>query len=230
VVAIAMPGVAGSGIALASQPQFRSDAPPLFTAAAFCLMITYVVHIFALATLTWSFGLVPPRQASARPSDLMDLVPLRGPARFWGDTLGIFGAAMAIHLCCTPLIAAVFAACPFPTAVFWYLEIAITAILFLISANASRTLRSEPRSWSQMNGKEGFLLLLCFVLVFMGTTRVDELPDAVVEFFRQPSPPAWSAIVRTIDHFPLFIALALALYAGSIVWSSIQSSRATERA
>lgn len=226
-IPIILPGALATGILINARNFIGADVEDTMAASAAFLAVVYVVHFLALSALCWSFGV---RAKSARSSDLMELVPSRGQARFWGDALGIYAAIMSLHLCMTPMLAAVFVASPFPTSFFWAVELMFAMIFFLISASASRTLRQEAKRWTEISGKQELLLLLCFVLALAGTARLDEFPDAVVAFFTQPSPPAWSGVVAAIANLPLLILLSLALYAGFIAWYSIQTSRAIESA
>jgi hypothetical protein len=229
VIAIVVPGFFASG-AIAPTEMLGGSAGTRLGQSAFCVSIVYIVQMIALPMLCWSFGIVPPRPENARPSDLMDLIPLRGQTRFWGDALGIYAASMSLHLCTTPLLAMVVAASPLSSSLFWWLELAFALVLFLVSASASLTLRSEAKSWTDLSGRRGLLVILCYVLVLTATTKIEQFPDALAALFNQPSRVTWLALTASIDNLPLFVVSSFALYAGFIGWYSIQASRAIERA
>lgn len=205
-------------------------APDVLLRAAGEVLVVYFLHIVTISLFCWSFGIVPTRPEGMRPADLMDTVPLSGQTRFWGDALGIFGAAAVIHLCLTPVLAASIALSSLPSSLFWWLELAIMAVLLFLAASASWGLSTNDTRRSRVNtigGQTLFLLLLALVLLC--TTRVEEFRDALGDFLNTPAPARWSGVVAAVDNGPLFVTMVTALYASFIAYFAIQSARAFER-
>jgi hypothetical protein len=205
--------MAGAPGLLFTAREYRREAPVFLRGAGLAVVFAYSIHIWALTSLCWSFGVVPRRPEGARPLDLMDSAPISGYSRYWGDAIGILAAALTIHVSTLPLLALIIAQSAFPRSAFWYLEAAVVFILFFASAVASWTLRAKDSKWSQTrSARNAGAVLLTLLLIIMASTRVDQFSDAVVAFFVEPSPRAWNALTATFRSGTLlFVLLTLSL-------------------
>jgi hypothetical protein len=214
---------------LQSDAWYRRQIADSMSLAGFCVIITYWFQVLILMMFCWSYGITPRRPEGARPSDLMDTAPVSGQLRFWGDAAGMTAAVLAIHLCTTPLLAYLIAVSPFPSALFFYLEIAIVVAVAFASTTASWTLRAETSRWGQTRATRSFgLFLLLMILVLLATVRVESFGLALERFLTEPSIRSWSGIVETVYSVPLLMALTLMVVGGFVTYYAIRSARAIE--
>jgi hypothetical protein len=229
VVAIILPTAVGMSVALMPDAQFRRRINEYLMLTGVGLLITYWIHIGALTMLCWSFGIAPRRPEGAKPSDLMDTVPVSGYLRFWGDAAGIAAAILAIHVCTTPLLAYAVALSPFPSSLFWYLELVIVFMVATSGIAASWSLRAETSRWAQTRSvRSSSLFALLLTLVVLGTTRVEDFGVALDTFFREPSARSWSGIPGTIHSMPLFIGLLVLVTGAFVTYFAVRSARMIE--
>lgn len=153
--------------------------------------------------------------------DLMDTAPVRPGARFWGEALGTFGAALVIHVCCLPLLASVAGFSPLPRVVFFWIEGGFLALLVLASTGAAWQRRSPRTKYSASRStRNSALFLILIALSLFSTTRWEAFRDALVAFLTRGrvSMPAWREVADTVDN-PLLLAVMLAvIYFGNIAY------------
>jgi len=160
--------------------------------------------------------------------DLMDMAPVAPPPRFWGEALGTLGAAAIVHACCLPLLAAVAALSPIPTIAFVSIEIGTLAFLGLAAAGAAWQRRAPRTKWSGSRGPRnavvvGILLLLS---IRFSTTRWEAFRDGLAQFlYPHTSMQAWADVAGAIDRPMLLAALLSMLYAGTIAYYYVSSTR-----
>jgi hypothetical protein len=159
--------------------------------------------------------------------DLMDTAPIGDGARFWGEALGTLQATAVIHLCCLPLLAAIAALSPLPTIMFLWIEAATIALLVLASTGAAWQRRAPRTKYSATRGpRNAAVLVILFLLAVLATTRPRAFRDSV-EFFllNRTSMRGWSMVVDTVENPILLVTLLTMLYAGTITYYYISSTR-----
>jgi len=170
----------------------RSSATALFT---------FLFHWLVMISACGLFGERGWRESQG--DDLMATVPVRRADRFYGDALGIFAAAMVLHLSSLPLLAFSFALSSFTTGAFLWLEVALVVVLAVFSGIVAWTLQTRPGRMMEAGAGAGFTLI-GFVILRTGT-RWDAFGDAFGEFIADPAPYSWARVVSQIDSPALLV-------------------------
>jgi len=213
------------------EPTFRAKAPELLPLNANVALAAWLLHglLIVLSTLrTGNVRMLHNDVVVRVIPDLMDTAPVAPPSRFWGEALGALGAAAIVHLCCLPLLAAVAALSPMPTAAFVSIEIGTLAFLALASAGAAWQRRAPRTKWSGTRGTRNAVLvgILLLLSVRVSTTQWDAFRDALAQFvFPRTSMQMWADVARAVDRPMLLAALVAMLYAGTIAYYYVSSTR-----
>jgi len=159
--------------------------------------------------------------------DLMDTAPIKPGERFWGETFGTFAAALAIHVCSLPLLAALVALNPLPTSAFVWIEAAAIALLFLACAGAAWQRRAPRTKFSGTRGpRNAALVATLFIFALAGTTRWQTFRDSLATFIvPRTSMRAWSEVMAAVEKPLLLAVLLVLLYAGTIAYYYVTSTR-----
>jgi hypothetical protein len=214
-----------------AEPTFRELAADLLPLNATVTVAAWLLHgiVIGLATLTTGKIKTPHNDVVTRVvPDLMDTAPVPPPPRFWGETLGTLGAAAIVHVCCLPLLAAVAALSPMPMVVFVSIEIGTLAFLVLAAAGAAWQRRAPRTKWSGSRGPRNAVLvgILLLLSVRISTTRWEAFRDALAQFlYPRTSMQTWAEAARAIDRPMLLAALLAMLYAGTIAYYYVSSTR-----
>ncbi|HXG58531.1 MAG TPA: hypothetical protein VNL91_05885 [Thermoanaerobaculia bacterium] len=217
---------------LMPESDFLGHNPGLILAlAARVVAPAYILHMIVLVGACHAFGSRKSRQSSTAMADLMDAAPITPSIRFWGDALGVFVAAMTVHLTTLPLLAFVFAVSPLPLSTFAWLEFAVLVFVALESAAASWKLHaSRIHPGTARAASSGAVFLILVAVATFSLTRWREFRDAWAQLMIWPSPRAWAAIVETIDSPSLLLSATVALYAAFIAFYYVRGIRALEEA
>ncbi len=214
-----------------SEPSFRAMAKEWLPLNANVAVAAWLLHgiLIGLATLSTGKVKTPHNDVVTRVvPDLMDTAPVAPPSRFWGESLGTLGAAAIVHACCLPLLAAVAALSPMPNVAFVSIEIGTLALLGLAAAGAAWQRRAPRTKWSGTRGPRNAVLvgILLLLSVRVSTTRWEAFRDALVQFlFPQTSMQVWAEVARAVDRPMLLAALLSVLYAGTIAYYYVSSTR-----
>lgn len=198
-----------------------------FGAASDALMWAYVIHAFGLSLLCASFG-----KGVGTPHSLptlLETIPISGQSRFWGNAIGIFCSAMALHLCTTPLLALAVAISPFTSRTFWIAEAMFAVMAFYFSAAAAWSLAAFDTKQGA-SAKPPVLLasVLMTTLVIIGTTRPGELAESIAYYVTLPSDRTWQAVVASVTRPKLLAAMLFGVYALFVAFFSIDTTRLVE--
>jgi hypothetical protein len=227
----AVPALLAMGPLSVAEPTFRATAEELLPFSANASLAAWLLHGILLALATLSTGKVksPHNDVVVRViPDLMDTAPVAPPSRFWGESLGTLGAAAIVHACCLPLLAAVAALSPMPNVAFVSIEIGTLALLGLAAAGAAWQRRAPRTKWSGTRGPRNAVLvgILLLLSVRVSTTQWTEFRDALAQFvFGRTSMQMWAEVARAIDRPMLLAALLSVLYAGTIAYYYVSSTR-----
>ncbi len=212
------------------EPAFRDAADFWLPINAWAAVVAWLLHAIILSVACLMSGKVKTAHdfvvMNATP-DLMDTAPIGEGARFWGEALGTLEATVVIHLCCLPLLAAVAALSPLPTIMFIWIEAATIALLVLASTGAAWQRRAPRTKYSGTRGpRNAVALAILFLLALLITTRPRPFRDSALEFlYPRASMPAWSEVVGTVENPLLLILLLSLLYAGTITYYYVSSTR-----
>jgi hypothetical protein len=226
-----LPVVAAAIAVSIPEPKFRdvADYWLLFNASA--AVKAWFFHALFLSVAGLMSGKVKTSHdfvATHGIPDLMDTAPIGEGARFWGEALGTLETMAVIHLCCLPLLVAVAALSPLPTVLFVWMEAATMALLVLASTGAAWQRRAPRRKYSATRGpRNAAVLAILFLLALLLTTRPRAFRDSTAEFllFNRPSMRGWSEVMATVENPILLVTLLSMLYAGTITYYYVSSTR-----
>ncbi len=230
VIAVLPPLVAAIVVAK-PEPEFRDTADFWLVINASAALKAWFFHALILSFACLMSGKVETAHdfvATQGIPDLMDTAPIGNGARFWGEALGALQATGLIHLACLPLLAAVAALSPLPTIVFAWFETATIALLVLASTGAAWQRRAPRTKYSATRGpRTAAAIAMLFLIAVVMTTHPRAFRDAAVEFLvsYRPSMQGWSKVVGTVEHPILFVALLSILYAGTMAYYYVSSTR-----
>jgi hypothetical protein len=229
---VIFPGIASAQALFMPDPLFQQFAPEALRLAGFAIITAYALHAGMLSVICWSWGLPPSRTSGAARGDLFESAPVAGATRFLGDAAGIFSSVAAMHICLLPILAVMFIASPYPTPVFFWLELVVVANLVFGSASAAWTLRAETARQGHLHSlRDGALMGIMAATVILCTSRAEEFRDAIGSFLlEEPSPHAWAGVIATITRPFAMAALFALIYCGFIAYYAIRTIRTFERA
>lgn len=191
--------------------------------------IVYILHLALLVAACDLFG--TPRRSRGGPgaADLTETAPITPFERFFGDALGIFQCIAMVHLCALPMLALAVALSHQPTAIFFWSEALVIAVMILGSAGASWKLRSTGRWVRTRSARSIVVFLIVVLIVLMSTTRWTTFRDALAGSILDPAPGRWNDVRAAVVNAPLLFALLAILYAGYILYFALSSIRAMRR-
>jgi hypothetical protein len=227
IAALVPPLLAAMAESLA-EPNVHTMADIALRVNANAAFITWLIHAGLLLIASEAFGGLKSFDPDVTnpPADLMDSAPVSPRGRFLGETLGVFAATVAIHICCLPVLAVVAALSPLPTRFFVWMEVVIV-VLMIVTSTAAAWKRLSPQT--KMSGTRGFRSALLFYAGILGallvTTRWEAFRDSAFNFLSSPSMRAWSRVMATIENPPLLMLLAALLYVSYIAFYFISSTR-----
>lgn len=224
VLALIPPLIGAAWLSRGAEPDFRAAAGEVLGQHARVAVIAWLLHAFLLSFACLMSGKVKTAHDDVMTNvmpDLMDTAPVGHGERFWGEALGTLAATAMIHVCCLPLLAAVAALNPLPTAVFLWIEAATIALIALASAGAAWQRRALRTKYSGTRGlRNAALLAILFFVALRATTRWEVFLDSIL--YPQSSIRRWAHVVE--NPFLLFTILSL-LYAGTITYYYVSSTR-----
>lgn len=213
-----------------SEPDLRAEAEAWLPVHAFAAMMAWLLHALILFFACLMSGKVRSAHdfilTDGLP-DLMDTAPVSPGTRFWGEALGTLQAALVLHLCCLPLLAAVGALSPLPAVMFLWIEALAIALIVLASAGAAWQRRMPRTKYSASRGVRnvGVLGILLLLALFV-TTRMGALRLALLDFlYSRVSMQGWTAIAGTVEDPLLLIIFLSLLYVGTIVYYYMSATR-----
>jgi len=212
------------------ESDFRAEATFALELNARAALSAWFFHILVLSFATLLTGKVKTPHDDvviAIVPDLMDTAPVAPSGRFWGEAFGTFAAAIAIHACCLPLLAAIVALNPLPTSAFVWIEAAALALFFLAAAGAAWQRRTPRTKFSGTRGpRNAVVVATLFIFALMGTTRWVAFRDSLATFlFPRTSMQAWGDVLGAIENPLLLVILLVLLYAGTIAYYYVTSTR-----
>ncbi|HUP49785.1 MAG TPA: hypothetical protein VNA04_13445 [Thermoanaerobaculia bacterium] len=228
-LAVLPPAAAAVGLSI-PEPVFRDGADFFLAVNAFAAMLAWLLHTAVLSFAALMSGKVRTAHdfvIMEGVPDLMDTAPVSDGARFWGEALGTFATAALVHLCCLPLLAAIFVLSPLPTIMFVWMEAAALALFVLAGAGAAWQRRARRTKYSGSRGPRNvFAVALLALAAVLLTTQPRAFRDALLEFFaNRPSMRSWSEVVGTIESPVLLVTLLALLYAGTIGYYYLTATR-----
>lgn len=228
---VALPPLIAAATESVPEPLFRDEAAGLLGYNAHATLLAWGAHAFFIVMACQAFGNLKNlfSDPTAEVPDLMDSAPVGKGTRFWGEALGMFAAALTIHVASLPLLAAAALLSPLPFGWFAVFETVILALLVLASAAAAWKRLSPRNRWSATRTPRAAIL---FFILLAGAVFVStdwpRLRDALASFVGTPSAAAWSAVTAAV-HNPLLLALmAASLYAAYILFFFSAASRTAD--
>jgi hypothetical protein len=215
----------------ASEPWLRHEALRMLGINARAAVFAWLLHAILVGLTGLASGTVrtPHKAVTERVlPDLMDTAPIEPSARFWGEALGTLGAMAIVHVCCLPLLAAVAALSPMPTAMFLRIEAGTLAIIVLAGAGAAWQRRAPRTKYSASRGPRNAILFGIFLLLILrySTARWEAFRDALFQFASmRTSMQGWTAVVNAVGSPLLLVTLLSLLYAGYIAYYYMSSTR-----
>jgi hypothetical protein len=217
----ALPPLLGAAYEATPEPLFRAAADQLLGEFARVALFAWLLHAFVIVAASEAFGSMRLFRvdATALPPDLMDSAPIRPLERFWGETLGVFGATATIHIACLPLLTVVAILSPLPTIVFVWVEAGIVTLMIFGSAGAAWKRLAPRNKWSATRtARSGILFLILFFVTLSATTKWQVFRDSFFQFLFVPSMRAWATVMATVENPLLLVVLWLLLYGGYILY------------
>jgi hypothetical protein len=174
------------------------------TAAAF------LIHALAMLVATCALALSARGPDNASISDLLDTAPVPVVAGMWGDTLGVFGAALTIHGAMLPILCFAVAMGPFSTSTFFLGESLMVLSMLVTSAAGAWSLRSETWRDAAARLSRGLTaaLLASVVAVVLLARSLAALREALAWFGVAPGPAAADALLSVLRG-PAMLLIAL---------------------
>ncbi len=213
------------------EPLLRVDAPEMLPLNARVALVAWLFHAIFLGVSCLASGKLKTAHADVSTRELPDLIdtaPVGPAARFWGEALGTLGAAAIVHACCLPLLAAVAALSPLPTAAFLSIEVGAIAMIVLGSAGAAWQRRAPRTKYSGSRGPRNAVLFAILLLMVLrhSTTQWEVFRDSLLGFLAQStSMRAWAEVVGAADRPLLLFTLLALLYFGNIAYYYVSATR-----
>lgn len=212
------------------EPEFRLGADERLSINARMAILAWVLHALSLAFACLMSGKVKSPHDDVRTGllhDLMDTAPVGPSARFWGEALGALAGTLTIHACCLPLLAAIAALNPLPTIVFLWIEGGAIALMVLAAAGAAWQRRAPRTKMSATRGPRNVIAFsILAILAILAAVHRDAFRDALATFmWMRTSMRGWADVAAAVDNPFLLIVLLSLLYAGTIAFYYVSSTR-----
>lgn len=205
---------------------FARQAPDAFSRAAKWVTSAYLFHTVALMAICFAFGTTQ-RRSEQSSADLMQSAPVTAAQTFWGDCLGMLAATLSIHAAVVPLLAFIVALSPHPSTTFWFFELAVVVVLFLVSALAAWSLRAESWRWSLARSFRASVVVLVIVAGAAGlfARRPAGLAEALIAVLENPGQRSLHALIAAFRNPPTATVAFAILYAAFVAFFFIHSVR-----
>ena len=201
-------------------------APEIFMISAPAAGAAYLLHTLALVVCCFAFG-TSQRRAEQPSSDLIETAPVTAAEAFWGDTLGIFCAGLALHATAVPLLVFTIALTAFPSTTLWLFEALVIVVLFLVSTLCAWSLRAVTWRWSLARVFRATMTVGIIVFSAAGllARRPAGLADAVIGVLQRPGNQSWTALLHAFRSPSTATTSFVILYAAFVAFFFIHSVR-----